>query len=915
MELVIVLDPPDGGLAGRAGEVAQVAELVRAAGRGGGGALLVRGEAGAGKTTLLRSAPAESTLRLYAAGSADESGVPGAALHQLLHPLGAAGLLSADLGPLELATAVLECLAAGGAEPGAVGARRAVVCLLDDVELFDPRSRDVLAMVARRLAGTAVAVVFATRQEADEPDLIAGVPVLRLGPLDPAASRELLAGRLGPAAPAVVLAALAELGQGNPLALTELAGSLTPDQVGGRAPLPEWLPPSSRLLRHHRALLGALSAAARATCLLAAAEELPPAVLLRALAAGELPAAALDDAQQRGLLVDTAGALRYRDPLLRASAYHDTPYQQRRWAHRLLRDLSTDPLGRAAHQVAAGDAPDDEQAERLVRTAIAARKQGDYQLAVRALELAAALAADPATGRRHLLAAAWHAWLGGDADRARLLLARARPEDSSTAPSAYAELLHGELELSTGTVDAAYIRLDSAAGQRSEEDRAGAVRALLRAAETAMLTGDQVRAARAYQAAVQLRGGPEGPWHRLAFAQLAGITAALEGDHARANTALSEVIELSGRIGDSISLERGSVAALFLGDEALAVRMAARSVATARVRSAHGVLSRSLAQLAFAEHCAGLFPAAREHAGEGLRLAQLAGQDNLAAIHLSTLALLAAAAGDPDDLIPVAAEAAARAADRGLSRPDAIVTWAVGRRALGDSRAEDAMATLRPLMSGSLGRAHRSVQVLAISDLVEAAVQVGRPLPGGRAALQALTRWAAATNSRPLRALVLRCQAQLAPDAGAEQLLDQALTLHAGAGSEYERARTQLYYGLFLRRRRRPVDARPRLHDAVATFDRIGATPWSDRARAELRAAGGTPATAPGTPAPAPTPASRAAELTPRQLEIARLAAGGATNREIASQLFLSQRTVDFHLRRVFAQLGIRSRLELTRLV
>jgi DNA-binding CsgD family transcriptional regulator len=111
------------------------------------------------------------------------------------------------------------------------------------------------------------------------------------------------------------------------------------------------------------------------------------------------------------------------------------------------------------------------------------------------------------------------------------------------------------------------------------------------------------------------------------------------------------------------------------------------------------------------------------------------------------------------------------------------------------------------------------------------------------------------------------------------------------------------------------VDARPRPHDAVAAFDRIGATPWADRARAELRAAGGTPATAPGGSVPAPTPDTRAAELTPRQLEIARLAAAGATNREIAGQLFLSQRTVDFHLRRVFAQLGVRSRLELTRLV
>jgi len=199
---------------------------------------------------------------------------------------------------------------------------------------------------------------------------------------------------------------------------------------------------------------------------------------------------------------------------------------------------------------------------------------------------------------------------------------------------------------------------------------------------------------------------------------------------------------------------------------------------------------------------------------------------------------------------------------------------------------------------------HLTIRVMATPDLIEAAVKQGDP-EGVPALLATFEAWATEMDSRPMMALAARSHALLSPDdAVADERFRLALHLHDGRDLEFERARTQLLYGRALRRRRRPAMAREHLHEALEVFDGLTARGWAAQARAELRAAGG-----------ASSGPNRLTELTPQQGEIARLVAEGATNREIAAQLFLSPRTVDHHLRNIFVRLGVRSRVELSRVV
>jgi len=216
------------------------------------------------------------------------------------------------------------------------------------------------------------------------------------------------------------------------------------------------------------------------------------------------------------------------------------------------------------------------------------------------------------------------------------------------------------------------------------------------------------------------------------------------------------------------------------------------------------------------------------------------------------------------------------------------------------------MAALRAARAapGAAGGMHLLIRVMATPDLIEAAVKHGDP-EGLSSQLAIFEGWASEMGSRPMLARAARCHALLSPDDGiAEERFTEALRLHEGRDLEFERARTQLLYGRALRRRRRPAMAREHLQEALEVFDALTARGWAAQARAELRAAGGISG-----------PQTRLPELTPQQSEIAQLVAGGATNREIAAKLFLSPRTVDHHLRNIFARLGVRSRVELSRLV
>lgn len=387
-----------------------------------------------------------------------------------------------------------------------------------------------------------------------------------------------------------------------------------------------------------------------------------------------------------------------------------------------------------------------------------------------------------------------------------------------------------------------------------------------------------------------------------------GMRALLEGRLDRAGAPLGQVVERGRTENRPEALLRSAAAALLLGDVDAARGAGARALAAARQLGSDALEPQALEYLAYAELRAGRHPQARTHAEEGLRAALRSGQRNTAAHHRAVLALAASIDEEPDVVAGHVAAALDTARRHGLAQAATLAQWAAARADLGRGRPFDAADRLGLLVLPGPGRGHFAVWRLAVPCFVEAAVLAGREQEA-REVLTDFAGWAAFGADPQAAAQLARCRALLAPQDHADDLYRRALARHDEAGGDFERARTALLYGKWLRRRRRPREARGRLGAALAGFERCGAGVWAAQARDELRALGAAPqATCAGTPA-------RLSRLTPQQLRIARHVAEGATNREVALTLAVSTRTVDYHLRKVFAALGVRSRLELARVV
>jgi DNA-binding NarL/FixJ family response regulator len=288
---------------------------------------------------------------------------------------------------------------------------------------------------------------------------------------------------------------------------------------------------------------------------------------------------------------------------------------------------------------------------------------------------------------------------------------------------------------------------------------------------------------------------------------------------------------------------------------------------------------------------------------EGMRIAAAIGQQNCVVDHLTILALLAGLLGDRETALVRLSAAAEAAGNRGLGRPSALGSWAVACADLADDRPADALDRLR-LMAAGTGYLHPAIRAMAAPHFVEAAARCGERAAAADA-LATFDRWARTTGSTPRLAQSHRCHALLAEsEADADEHFREAIRLHRAGDTALELAKTELFYAHQLRRSRKPRAAREHLRDALKIFQQYDAELWARRARAELRAAGDPVARPGGRP-----------ELTPQQQEIARLVGSGATNREIAAQLVISPRTVDHHLRNIFARLGVRSRVELAALL
>ncbi|MFD0200525.1 MULTISPECIES: helix-turn-helix transcriptional regulator [Saccharothrix] len=777
--------------------------------------------------------------------------------------------------------------------------RRVLLCV-DDAHLLE--DTDWLVDLAARAVDEPVAVLIATEGEP------LGLPWVRLDPLDHADSLRVLRD-LRPGLASGLADDVADLARGNPLALTELARALTSEQLGGTAPAPDALPEDSSLRARFSARFHALSPQARFAVALSVVDEEVDADDLARMPDLDLAA------------VEEAAALLDGGPLVRSTLRTGIPLALRYAAHAALAENLPRGPRRTWHEAARVPGVRDAFAERLVDSASRARRCGDYPAAARDHDRAAALTADPDARARHLIAAATDHWAYGAPRRAHVALRTAARLTDSDELRARTELLRGGIDLGHGLPDVAVRRLLHAAGELVGTHRSLAITALGFAGEAASIAGDHARYAETAAFAARLRRPDEPDDTRITLDHLTGMAATFAGRHEEAVPVLRSVIELAERVPHPQAKIWGGQAAYTLGDASRAHELATSAVTAAHE---HGLTAlvpwalvyRALSALLLDQHSAAL-----SAAFEGVHAATAIGQHNAVVDHLTILALVAALRGDTDTAMHRIDAAAEQIAERGLGRSGTFGAWAFACVDLALDRPADALDRLRLMAAGS-GGVHTGIKVLAAPHVVEAAVGCGRPSTGDRA-LRRYEKWAGTTGSAARLALSHRCRGLLADGPPADEHFREAIRLHRASGTAMELAKTELFYGHRLRRDRKPRAARDLLREAMHIFQRYDADRWVARARAELRAAG---------EAVGPTQADRTADraanraagrsdadptagLTPQQAQIARLVAEGATNREVAARLFLSHRTVEHHLRNIFARLEVRSRVELTRML
>ncbi|MEV4673815.1 AAA family ATPase [Actinomadura sp. NPDC049382] len=897
-------------LCGRDAEVAEVAGLLEGARRGESAVLVLRGEPGIGKTALLDHAvgAAGGMRTVRGTGVEFEAELPYSGLQLLLRP--ALGGLSALPGPQREALEAACGLRDGdGADPMLVGlavlslltdyaGADGALCLVDDAQWLDRASRDALLFAARRLRAEGVVMIFAVR-EGEGAFPAAGLPELRLDGLSPEAAAALL--DRSPLDPALRYRLLSEAG-GNPLALLELPVALAAE--GGGAFAPRALPLTDRLRLAFHGQVSRMPEACQNVLLTAAAEESGEvAVILRAAAVLGASVEALAPAEQAGLVLrgDAEGTIRFRHPLVRAAVYQRAPLGQRLAVHRALAEVLDAPEQgdrRAWHLAAAATGPDDEVAGALERAAVRAGERSGHKAAAAAYEQAARLSTGADARARREALAAEAALEAGDLERARALGVSAfRRLEQDPVGNARIAAVRAHVDFWQGSYAAAHRALVDGAAVVGDVDPERAAALLVQAVHPSWYLGERVLA-ETLGGLSALRLDGESP-----FAPVGPYLAHLDRGRAGRPPLLGETLDAVRRRGgvpDRVLMILCG-AALALGQDADAHALATELAAEQRARGGAGRLPTVLFFVAEGEVFTGRHLDALATASEALELARDTGQRQWVGQFSSVLAYLDAARGREADCRRNAEEGLAGAAVGGVSPGAPWAHWSLGLLDLGLGRAEAALARFERLTREPMR--HHICATRSTPDLVESAVRVGAPERAVEP-LERFERWAGSVRQPWADALVLRCRGLLAADDRAESFYTEALSLHDRDDRALEYARTALLYGEWLRRARRKAEARGRLEDALDVFERLGMRPWAERARGEL--------TATGVPdRGAARGGGAAVALTPQELQIVRLAARGLSNRDIAAQLFLSHRTVGYHLYKAYPKLGVASRGEL----
>ena len=909
-------------LVGRDAERGRIDALLADARTGRSGVLVLRGEAGIGKSALLRYAVerAEGMTVLRSSGVESESELAFAALADFLRP--ALGRLSAI--PEPQAAALAGALAIG---PPIVGDRFAVCAAtvgllaalaetgpvlgaVDEAQWIDASSMEALLFAARRLDAEGIALMFAVREAEADALARAGLEELTLSGLAEEEAAALLARHLERDASPEIVGRLIRATGGNPLALLEAPNLLTDAQLSGDEPVEQLLPVAPLIERALLTRVAALPEEVGRALLVAAASESgrldEVVVAVRSLG---IDPEALDGAEEAELIAIDDDRIEFRHPLLRSAIYHRAPGVRRQAAHQALAG-ATSGMGsqqRAAwHLAVATPAPDEEVAAALEQAALDARTRGGHAESARAFERAARMTVEESARARRFCEAADDARLAGRAESAIELLDEALDCDAEPLVEADIHHLRGAVQMWHGNpIDARELLIEQAEGL-SELDPGKASRMLTDAAWASFMAADIAGGRSTAERACELAERAGGVAEVLAGGVL-GIALLLSGDSDRA-------VPLLARYQESFGEEQAPVRAYQLLRPAGHVltwfeqyegarEVLTRTIEAARSRSALGTLPFLLAGLSEVDFRTGDWAAAYAGAAEAVRIAEDTNEATMLAFGLACLAHVEAAQGR-DECRPHVERALARRATVGAVAGYALS--ALGLLELGTGRNESAVVVLERLAKRVEARGLREPSVIQWApDLVEAHLRCGRRDDAERV-LSGFNQLADKTERIWARAASARCRGMLAGDDEFEECFEEAFAWHSQTTTPFELARTELCLGERLRRARRRSDARAPLRKALETFERLGARPWAERARGELAATGET--------ARRRDP-SAAEQLTPQELQVALVVAKGATNKEAGATLFLSPKTIESHLGRVYRKLNVRSRTDLVRLL